>query len=406
MQLPGTSSAQADMFQTMRHHMATGYGIHIDIHGKQALRSCLPQSHWEEFMSHSTPAGTQMFFRDSQLHLLAEKDDAKIAGAAGDEHERRAITRDDLREILLRGLDDTSSASIVQWSKAATYYDQSPDERVRLWFSDGSCAEGDVLVGADGPQSAIQRQYLPAIERMNLGVQTIAGRCSISSTDQKSLPSTLLNGSLNNIVPAGKGWMFISTWSSSRAHVEICKDQRQIVWAYVVPHDIAAAHDLTHTPPCELQRLVLGAISTWSPLLIDIVQRTDPKALSRIPLRTMPTLQPWEPTTVTLMGDAIHNMTPMAGKGANTALRDAETLSEALLKAASGETSLVKAIGDYEATMRRYANRAIQLSLRNALSASSVSSVERRAFRGILRIARKSPFVMRRTLGRSVVLDQ
>jgi 2-polyprenyl-6-methoxyphenol hydroxylase-like FAD-dependent oxidoreductase len=97
----------------------------------------------------------------------------------------------------------------------------------------------------------------------------------------------------------------------------------------------------------------------------------------------MPALDPWQPSPVTLLGDAIHNMTPMAGIGANTALRDADTLRRALLKPGP----LVEQVGHYEQQMRAYANQALALSTRNARNAASSAHIPRLAFRTVLRVA-------------------
>lgn len=59
-------------------------------------------------------------------------------------------------------------------------------------------------------------------------------------------------------------------------------------------------------------------------------------------------------------------MTPMAGIGANTALRDAALLADRLIEAAEGGKSIASAIGAYESEMRAYANPAVALSRLNA----------------------------------------
>jgi len=67
-------------------------------------------------------------------------------------------------------------------------------------------------------------------------------------------------------------------------------------------------------------------------------------------------LTAWAPSDVTLLGYAIHNMTPMAGVGANTALCDADELRQALL--APGPQDLTARVGGYEERMRGYAHPA------------------------------------------------
>lgn len=80
-------------------------------------------------------------------------------------------------------------------------------------------------------------------------------------------------------------------------------------------------------------------------------------------VRTSDPLTPWEPSRVTLIGDAIHTMTPGRGAGANTALRDAELLCARLTDARDGRTDLLTAIGDYERRMRAYSAKAVEESL-------------------------------------------
>jgi 2-polyprenyl-6-methoxyphenol hydroxylase-like FAD-dependent oxidoreductase len=107
----------------------------------------------------------------------------------------------------------------------------------------------------------------------------------------------------------------------------------------------------------------------------------------------MPLLEAWDANPVTLLGDAIHNMTPMAGIGANTALRDAEHLMRAF--AAPGPQSVVERVAHYEHTMRAYANDALAMSTYNARHAASEARLGRAAFRTMLRIANVVPPVKR-----------
>ncbi|MEU5236491.1 FAD-dependent oxidoreductase [Streptomyces lydicus] len=72
-------------------------------------------------------------------------------------------------------------------------------------------------------------------------------------------------------------------------------------------------------------------------------------------IRTSEPIAPWKPSNVTLVGDAIHTMTPGRGVGANTALRDARLLTRKLVAASRRELSLLDAVGRYETTMTSYA---------------------------------------------------
>ena len=98
-----------------------------------------------------------------------------------------------------------------------------------------------------------------------------------------------------------------------------------------------------------------------------------------------------------MIGDAIHNMTPMAGIGANTALRDADLLARCLTDA--GPASTLIRIGDYESVMRGYANAALARSTRNARNATTRRRGERLIFRGLLRTASVLPGLTRAMFG-------
>jgi 2-polyprenyl-6-methoxyphenol hydroxylase-like FAD-dependent oxidoreductase len=66
---------------------------------------------------------------------------------------------------------------------------------------------------------------------------------------------------------------------------------------------------------------------------------------------------------VTLVGDAIHTMSPGCGEGANTALRDAQLLRRKLVEVAANHAMLVQAKAEYETAMLRYGFEAVADSL-------------------------------------------
>ncbi|MGW3158461.1 FAD-dependent oxidoreductase [Streptomyces sp. NPDC001089] len=183
---------------------------------------------------------------------------------------------------------------------------------------------------------------------------------------------------------AGPGWMFLSTWDAAGSG-------RYLVWAWAESRKTYPS-DPAVMDPTALRDHVAARTAQWAAPLHRLVTTTEPGTMTAIPLRTMPALSPWEPSTVTLLGDAIHNMTPMAGIGANTALRDADELRRGLL----GPGPLVTRVGRYESAMREYANAALALSTRNALSAATTKRLPRTAFRTALRAAEAVPMIKRR----------
>ncbi|KAK2603411.1 hypothetical protein QQS21_004361 [Conoideocrella luteorostrata] len=378
-----------------------GYGIHIDRNGRNALRNCLSLSDWTNIQNLFTTTGTRLFFRDTKFGLLALRDDAELSGRHACEVERSGIGRIELRDALLAGLDN-QSCPIVHWNKAFRSYTHLKDGRVRVYFTDDSWQDGDLVVGADGSHSEIRRQYLPNIQRLDLGILAIAGRTMVTDELANSLPPEMTNGSLNNIVPYGKGWMFVSAWKSKPSACHSLKPDHYVLWAYVLPKTDAPA-DINEFTGADLSNIVLDAIDQWAPELRTLVRQTDLPSVKCIKIHSMPDLTPWKPSNITVMGDSIHNMTPMAGVGANTALRDAEVLTRVLIDAYSGRISLIEAVSIYEQEMRAYANDAVTMSRKNAKSACNGGSFQRVFLRGLLCAAHASPLIMRATFGRSLL---
>ncbi|HBP5563368.1 TPA: FAD-dependent monooxygenase [Pseudomonas aeruginosa] len=379
-----------------------GYGIHLDPLGLQALKACLPSENWQQIESISTHAGAAVTFRDEYLDVLAVRDESMLSGKSVNEVELRGIGRLELRDILLNGLN-RPDRTIVEWGKEYTHYENLPDGRLKIYFTDGTSAEGDLLVGADASNSKVRKQYLPGLKRIDLGILSIAGRYIIQEENKQELPRPLTDGSLNNIVPAGLGWMFVTSLRSRPANVagEVQPMEDYVIWAFVGPQDRypEGAKDLSGT--LSLRDFVLDQIAEWSPDIKLMVSKSEVSTIAAVPLRSMPKLDPWQPSNVTLIGDAIHNMTPMAGAGANTALRDAQLLRDKLVEVITGRKQLITAIAEYEATMRHYANHVVGWSRKFAEGANSSSRLSRWFFRLLLRLANAYPAVMRATIGRS-----
>ncbi len=75
---------------------------------------------------------------------------------------------------------------------------------------------------------------------------------------------------------------------------------------------------------------------------------------------------------VTLIGDAVHAMTPAGGVGANTALRAAAFLGRSLADAAGWKEGLT---ADYEREMRRYASANVKMSFERASSLFTIKEL-------------------------------
>ena len=112
-----------------------------------------------------------------------------------------------------------------------------------------------------------------------------------------------------------------------------------------------------------MKTMVLTLMKGWDPGLRWIVQNSSP--ISTFSVKTAVPVPAWETRNVTLLGDALHNMTPFRGLGANAALRDAAALRRVLVGVVRGESPLLESLAAYEREMIEYGFRAVRTSLAN-----------------------------------------
>jgi 2-polyprenyl-6-methoxyphenol hydroxylase-like FAD-dependent oxidoreductase len=134
----------------------------------------------------------------------------------------------------------------------------------------------------------------------------------------------------------------------------------------------------------------------WDERLKTLVRLADPATIYAIPMRTARPVAPWPTRRITLLGDAIHSMTPYRGIGANMALKDAVRLRDALVAADRGERALLDAIRDYEAGMLDYGFKAVRNSLRAMEQTTTDNEVARSLSRFVFRAIDRLPPLKRR----------
>ncbi|KIW94988.1 uncharacterized protein Z519_04968 [Cladophialophora bantiana CBS 173.52] len=309
---------------------------------------------------------------------------------------------------LANGLQQKKATrAIVYWGKSFTHYEHLDGGRVRARFADSTSVERDILIGADTSKSKVREQRLSDLKQEELGIVVICGRYQLDKVRTENLPALLTDGSLNNtIVPYGKVWLFIAPFPSSEG--ERGPVDNYTLWAYVVPKPETPI-DAKALSPSQLRDIALAGIQNWAESLVTVVREADFATVAPIVLRSMPRLTPWKTNNTSilllLLGDATYNMTPMAGVGANIAFRDAHVLTDLLIDAHRGNTSILDVIATYEDKMRHYANGAVALSRQIAEGASSSQILQRLMFHGVLRLAEASSTVMKATIGRGVSGD-
>ncbi|MGW0192597.1 FAD-dependent oxidoreductase [Nonomuraea sp. NPDC003201] len=367
-----------------------GYRVHIDPNGARALHDCLPAHLWQAFLDTTGRHGGQDFgFVTERLGRLALIEAPTAADPADDHHSASRIT---LRQVLLSGLDD-----VVRFGKTYERYERLPDGRVELFFADGTSATADIVVAADGGNSRVRKQYLPHAERVDTGITTVAGKFPITAETRKLVAPRLLDGPNSVIPPSGMGFFTAPhDLGDGVAYGEFGVTEQEgalmdnsasyILWAFGAPGS-AFPTNISEMSGKQLQATVARKIESWHPDLRTVVGRSDPDTITLLPIRTSIPIDPWPATNITLLGDAIHSMTPMRGIGANTALRDARLLCAALT---SGDDP-VDAIAGYEARMREYGFAAVRDSMRAAEQFVGGSRVSRTGFKVFLRVVQRFP---------------
>ncbi|MFF4128832.1 FAD-dependent oxidoreductase [Microbispora rosea] len=143
-----------------------------------------------------------------------------------------------------------------------------------------------------------------------------------------------------------------------------------VMWSLAVPAALLPGSDaeLSSRGAGHLHRFVAGRVAGWHPALVRLIEAADVDQTSCVPIRSSVPVAPWETSAVTVLGDAIHAMSPAQGSGANCALLDAALLCRTLRAAVASGGSLTAAIGEYERRMTEYGFAAVRASEQAASS--------------------------------------
>ena len=382
-----------------------GYRVHINPAGSLALHECLPPDLFETFTHTGGKRSGGIRFLTEQMETLLSIDFADARELLREEGiaQHRSVGRITLRQVLLSGLED-----VVQFGKTFTHYEESLSGRVIAHFDDGTTAEGDVLVAADGGGSRVRRQFLPGAQRIDTGVVGIAGKVFLDDQSRRRLAPELLQG-LNLVSAKGGLALFVAlqelgetngdiggndNLAESGAHFDNTKSY--LMWALGAQRATLGLNgDVDTFDGVSLRAIALRAMDTWDERLKSLVRLAHADTINAIVIRSSVAVAPWPTRRVTLLGDAIHAMTPYRGIGANVALKDAVRLCRALTAGARGERPLLDVIHSYEADMLDYGFRAVHSSLRAMEQAIPKSATRLFVSRAFFRIVDRVPLLKR-----------
>ncbi|TCK26477.1 FAD-dependent oxidoreductase [Pseudonocardia endophytica] len=351
-----------------------GYRVGISPNGARALKACLSPELFDTFVATTAkPYDNYTMYTERFRVLMSIAADQMTGVGTAPEDRDHNVSRMTLRQVLFTGMED-----VIRFDRRCTGWTRHDDGRVTAHFDDGEDATGDLLVGADGANSAVRRRYLPHARHTETGLLAIGGKLALTDANRHLLPDTAMRGMsmlFDRRGQFGIAHAMYMPWSADgapgstdRALVEqwpgICYDNTtdHLSWGLSTSRTLAPP-DALDRRGADLNALALELTRDWDPRWRELVATSDPSASIALSVRTSDPLEPWEPTPVTLIGDAAHTMTPGRGAGANTALRDARELRDRLVRVRDGELSLVAAVGEYEELMRRYSSLAVRESL-------------------------------------------
>ncbi|HTL76465.1 MAG TPA: FAD-dependent monooxygenase [Casimicrobiaceae bacterium] len=222
-----------------------------------------------------------------------------------------AIHRGDLHQALASTLDPR----IFRLGKRLVSIDQR-NEQVHLAFADGTTADADIVLAADGLHSKVREAILgtePPTYYGHVAYRSIYPRSRLSDVD--------LADNTRWIAPDGR-YVLVYVLSEARDEVYVVTGGPE-AWGKddfmpmeVPPGQLVAAFDDFH-----------------SSVLRILAQCTD---VSRWPMLVRPPKLPWCVGRVALLGDACHPTTPHMGQGGGMAVEDAVMLARCL-QAVNGE---------------------------------------------------------------------
>jgi 2-polyprenyl-6-methoxyphenol hydroxylase-like FAD-dependent oxidoreductase len=271
------------------------------------------------------------------------------------------VDRTFLRKTLFEGIEEMSvfGAQVVGYSLQ--------EDGVAARFADGTTGPvGSLLVGADGVRSAITKQLTKgALKVYDTGARQIHGSSPVAAFE--GLGTGVF--SIRDDTREG-GRMAVITNT-------VRKDATPTFgWALVgSPGSFSAPNDdftITGKPAADLSRTLTAS---WHDRLRPIFEEQidDEAVFLKMSTSSPDGVPEWgnEPR-VTLIGDAVHAMTPAGGVGANTALKDAALLGRLLADAGGWREGLT---AEYEPEMRAYASASVKMSFERASRLFNLTSL-------------------------------
>ncbi|KAL4863491.1 hypothetical protein BDV12DRAFT_206436 [Aspergillus spectabilis] len=280
---------------------------------------------------------------------------------------RWRVNRERMRKALLTGIEDN-----VHWNKRVVDVDlANSQDRAQLVFENGERVTGGVVIGAEGSRSIVRRVLRPdAYRNDQLPIRFTGVAVDLTPAEiqpLRSMDPLLFQGCHPSTgtffwyslleTPLGNG---TAGTGADRYRAQICMS-----WPVKSVDDEVA--DTDEGRLANMKKRAGG----FAPFLYSAVQNIpDGTPVTEIRLADWQCLD-WDNRggRMTLAGDAAHAMTMYRGEAANHGLLDAFQLTHVLDRIYNHKTTPKQGLDDYEADMRKRAQRAVQLSRQACLDA-------------------------------------
>jgi 2-polyprenyl-6-methoxyphenol hydroxylase-like FAD-dependent oxidoreductase len=219
-----------------------------------------------------------------------------------------AIHRGHLQRILL---ENTLKSTVFTNRKLKNIIDT--EGVIQLEFEDGTHAECDILIGADGIRSVVRKHIFGDIPLRYSGQTCWRGIVKMKLEDTKNS---------------------LELWGT-RGGLRTCYSQvneKEVYW-YVTLKEKANRRFSTDV----LKPYLLDLVSEFQSRIKDVIAQTDDAAILHNDLYDFKPIPKWYEGNIVLVGDAAHASTPNLGQGACQAIEDAYVLAECLVKSKNSQ---------------------------------------------------------------------